>query len=596
VQISNIEYLVIIGYLILIIVVGFVFKKFSSNTDDYFKGGCKGTWWLVGSSAFMSAFSAWTFTGAAGIAYESGFSAMFIFFGNVLGFFVNFLFMGPWLRQMRVTTFPEAIAARFGETTRDFYAYYEVPIRILYSAMALYGLGIFCAAVFGYDINYVIVVCGIVVLLYSATGGRWAVMATDFLQGLILVPLTLLVAWLCLDALGGIDNLFVKIEDQGLTEEYSMINSATLFGGAYTWGWASAMMAKQFIVFNSMNAAPRYFSVKDGREARKAALLCSVLMLLGSFIWFLPPITARLLYPELVMAFDIAKPAEASYAVASISLLPVGLVGLIVVAILAATMSSMDTGLNTNVAILIKDIYPKIARKLQWQSKGESELLNYGRILTWMMGCLIVLLALYFAQQDGSGIFEIMLQVGTLLSMPITIPLLLGMFIRQTPWWAALLSIACALVFSSLAYFEVPLVNLGFSQAFSDAFEWNFQQQFFGVLGTGTFGFLVSTIFAPKQNSAHRQMVDKFFTKMKTPIDFEKEIGEGNDLSQLTAIGRFGVAVAGFVALMLIIPNPLEGRIVILVLALTIGAISLLMLKAGKQPLAVAKGAAHRAE
>nr|WP_289847513.1 hypothetical protein [Colwellia sp. C2M11] len=575
----------------MIIIVGLVFKKFSANTDDYFKGGSKGTWWLVGSSAFMSAFSAWTFTGAAGIAYESGFSAMFIFFGNVLGFFVNYLFMGPWLRQMRVTTFPEAIAGRFGEKTRDFYAYYEVPIRILYSAMALYGLGIFCSAVFGYDINYVIVVCGVVVLLYSATGGRWAVMATDFLQGLILVPLTLIVAYLCLDALGGVENLFVKIEEQGLTEEYSMINSATLFGGAYTWGWASAMMAKQFIVFNSMNAAPRYFSVKDGKEAKKAALLCSVLMLVGSVIWFLPPITARLLYPDLVMAFDIAKPAEASYAVASISLLPVGLVGLIVVAILAATMSSMDTGLNTNVAILIKDIYPKISRKLSWQAKKESELLNYGRTLTWVMGFLIVLLALYFAQQDGSGIFEIMLQVGTLLSMPITIPLLLGMFIRQTPWWAALFSIACALIFSSLAYFEVPLSYLGFSQAYSDSFEWNFQQQFFGVMGSGTFGFLFSTLFAPNQRSAHRQMVDKFFTNMKTPIDFEKEVGEGNDLSQLIAIGRFGVAVAGFIALMLIIPNPLEGRIVILVLAVTIGVISLLMLNAGKEPVTKTKDA-----
>ena len=593
-EISNVEYLVIVGYLLLIIIVGLVFKKFSSNTDDYFKGGSKGTWWLVGSSAFMSAFSAWTFTGAAGIAYESGFSAMFIFFGNVLGFFVNYLFMGPWLRQMRVTTFPEAIAGRFGEKTRDFYAYYEVPIRILYSAMALYGLGIFCSAVFGYDINYVIVVCGVVVLLYSATGGRWAVMATDFLQGLILVPLTLIVAYLCLDALGGVDNLFVKIEEKGLTEEYSMINSATLFGGAYTWGWASAMMAKQFIVFNSMNAAPRYFSVKDGREAKKAALLCSVLMLLGSFIWFLPPITARLLYPDLVMAFDIAKPAEASYAVASISLLPVGLVGLIVVAILAATMSSMDTGLNTNVAILIKDIYPKISRRLRWKAKGESELLNYGRTLTWVMGFLIVLLALYFAQQDGSGIFEIMLQVGTLLSMPITIPLLLGMFIRQTPWWAALFSIGCALIFSSLAFFEVPLSYLGFSQAYSDGFEWNFQQQFFGVLGSGTFGFLISTLFAPNKNSTHRQMVDTFFTNMKTPIDFEKEIGEGNDLSQLTAIGRFGVAVAGFIALMLIIPNPLEGRIVILVLAVIIGVISILMLKAGKEPAITTKGVASQ--
>ena len=581
-DIANIEYLVIIAYLLLIIVVGFVFKKFSSNTDDYFKGGCKGTWWLVGSSAFMSAFSAWTFTGAAGIAYESGFSAMFIFIGNALGFFVNFLFMGPWLRQMRVTTFPEAIAARFGETTRDFYAYYEVPIRILYSAMALYGLGIFCSAVFGYDINYVIVVCGIVVLLYSATGGRWAVMATDFLQGLILVPLTILVAWLCLDALGGIDNLFAEIEAQGLREEYSMINSTTLFGGAYTWGWASAMMAKQFIVFNSMNAAPRYFSVKDGKEARKAALLCCVLMLLGSVIWFLPPITARLLYPELVMAFDIAKPAEASYAVASISLLPAGLVGLIVVAIVAATMSSMDTGLNTNVAILIKDIYPKIARKLRWRAKGEFELLNYGRILTWLMGFLVVVLALYFAQQDGSGIFEIMLQVGTLILMPITIPLMLGMFIRQTPWWAALFSIACGLTFACIAYFEMSLTYFGFSQAYSNQFEWHFQQQFFGVFGAGTFGFLVSTLFAPKSDSAHRLKVDKFFLTMKTPIDFEKEIGEGNDMRQLTAIGGFGLAVSGFIALMLIIPNALAGRMAILALAVGIGLISLLMLKAGK--------------
>ena len=71
---------------------------------------------------------------------------------------------------------------------------------------------------------------------------------------------------------------------------------------------------------------------------------------------------------------------------------------------------------------------------------------------------------------------------------------------------------------------------------------------------------------------------------MKTPINFAEEVGEGNDLSQLTLIGRFGLAVTGFIALMLLIPNPLQGRVTILVLALTIGAISVLMLKAGKAP------------
>ena len=582
-EISNIEYFVIAGYLALIISVGLVFKKFSSNTDDYFRGGAKGTWWLVGSSAFMSAFSAWTFTGAAGIAYESGFTVMFIYIGNALGFFANYLFMGPWLRQMRVTTFPEAIAMRFGDKTQDFYALYEVPIRILYSAMALYGLGIFCSAVFGYDINHVIIACGIVVLLYSAIGGRWAVMATDFLQGLILVPLTIIVAWLCLDKIGGIGNLFQEIAAHGLTEDYSMVNSTTAFGGAYTWGWVNAMMVKQFIVFNSMSAAPRYFSVKDGDEARKAALLGGVLMLLGSIIWFIPPMTARILYPDIVMSFDISKPAEASYAVASITLLPTGLVGIIVVAILAATMSSMDTGLNTNVAILIKDIYPKISRRLNWKSKEETELLNYGILLTWVMGILVVLLALYFAQQDGKGIFEIMISVGTLLLMPITIPLLWGMFIRKTPWWAALLSIGCALVISCLAFFDVPLTTFGFSQAYSDGFKWNFQQQFFSVFGAGTFGFLISTFFAPSKDSEHRTKVDSFFKLMKTPIDFEKEIGEGNDLRQLTTIGWFGSAVAVFIGLLLFIPNPQEGRVLILLLSLLIGGVSFLMIKAGSK-------------
>jgi len=581
IDISNIEYLVIIGYLILIAVVGIVFKKFSSDTDDYFKSGSKGSWWLVGSSAFMSAFSAWTFTGAAGVAFESGFSVMIIFLGNAFGFFLNFLFLGPWLRQMRVTTFPEAISKRFGERTRVFYALYEVPVRILYSAMALYGLGIFCSAVFGYNIYHVILVCGIVVLFYSATGGRWAVMATDFLQGLILIPLTIIIAWLCVSQFGGLGPMFREIEAQGLSEEFSMINSGVLFGGAYTWGWASAMVTKGFLVFNSMYAGPRYFSVKDGREARKAAILASALFLIGGLIWFLPPITARLLFAEDVMALGISKPAEAAYAIASIKLLPVGLIGLIVVAILTATMSTMDTGLNTNVAILVKDIYPKLLRRFKWKPKSESELLRYGRLYTWLMGVFILLLALYLAQQKGKGIFEIMLDVGALLMSPIQIPLMWGLFIRRTPSWAALLSIGCAFTVSLMAFLNVPLSTFGFSLEAT----WTFQAKFFGVLAAGTFGFLISIPFAPLKGSEHRNMVDQFITTMKTPIDFDAEIGQGNDLAQLKVIGWFGSAIAVFIALMLIIPNPTGGRLAITTLALIIGSVSALMIKAGSKQL-----------
>ena len=105
----------------------------------------------------------------------------------------------------------------------------------------------------------------------------------------------------------------------------------------------------------------------------------------------------------------------------------------------------------------------------------------------------------------------------------------------------------------------------------------------FSVFGAGSFGFLLSMFFAPSKDSEHRQKVDEFFVLMKTPVDFEKEVGEGNDLRQLTFIGRFGAAVAGFVALLLIIPNPVEGRIAILALAMVIGGVSATMIKVGSK-------------
>jgi hypothetical protein len=134
-----------------------------------------------------------------------------------------------------------------------------------------------------------------------------------------------------------------------------------------------------------------------------------------------------------------------------------------------------------------------------------------------------------------------------------------------------------------MAFFEVPLSSLGFSQVMSDNFRWNYQQQFFSVIGAGTFGFLLSMPFAPQAGSEHRNMVDKFFKTVRTPIDFDNEIGAGNDLSQLTVIGKFGAAIAAFVALMLLIPNPTSGRIAILVLALAIGGTSAIMIKAGSK-------------
>jgi uncharacterized sodium:solute symporter family permease YidK len=77
------------------------------------------------------------------------------------------------------------------------------------------------------------------------------------------------------------------------------------------------MFIRQITALNTMENAPRYFSVKDGREARKAALLSMALMMGGALIWFIPAMTARIFYSDMVGGMDLSKPAESAFAVAS---------------------------------------------------------------------------------------------------------------------------------------------------------------------------------------------------------------------------------------------------------------------------------------
>ncbi|GHB96583.1 sodium:solute symporter family transporter [Cerasicoccus arenae] len=537
-----VEYVVIGAYLVLMLAVGLLFKRLNRNANDYFRGGCKATWWLVGMSAFMASFSAWTFTGAAGVAYESGFSCLIIYLGNAAGFLLNFLFFAPWFRQLRLTTGPEVIRDRFGPGTQQLYAAFGILLGVLYAALHLYGLAIFSSAVFGLKVETVIVVIGIVVLVYSTSGGNWAVMATDFLQSLILIPMTLAVTGLCLYHLGGFEGFQAAVAKAGLANDYKMFNNIERFAGAYTWGWATAFFLKNTLEANSLGSAPRYFAVKDGASAKKAALLAMILTLLGMFAWFIPPMTARLLFDGHVQSIDIAKPAEAAYAVASLELLPIGLVGLVVVAMFAATMSSMDTGLNRNAAILVKDIIPAVLRLFRVKAEAnEEKWLRVGQVLTLFLGLIITFVAYLFSQSETHGIFDTMLVIGSYLGVPMSVPMILGLWIRRAPSWAAIASVTTGLGGSLTV---AALQKAGH--------EFIFQETLTITALASASGFLLSCLGWKLSSDRYRAKVTEFFERMHTPVDFAAEVGEGNDHTQLRLLGWL-ITVVGALILPLIL-------------------------------------------
>ena len=320
--------------------------------------------------------------------------------------------------------------------------------------------------------------------------------------------------------------------------------------------------------------------MKDGREAAKASLLCIALLCLGMAAWFLPPITARLLFPDEVMRVGagLAKPAEAAYVVAGMKLLPVGFTGIMVVCMFAATMSSMDLTLNRSAAIVVRYIVPALCRRLGWLVPEESRQLRAGRLATLALGAMTIVSAMRFAQDQGRGVFELMTETGALLVVPTSVPMILALLIRRTPPWAAIFTVCVGFLASFCSY----------KSAWLFGHQWNLQTTIFCTFTVGTIAFLATVPFWRNSTAAYRAHVEAFFQRMHTPVDFDREIGRPSDPLQLRWLGTLTIVTGALLETLLLVPNPLSGRLLILAVGGFVIAVGLLMLwsarRMGKDP------------
>ena len=570
------EYAVISGYFLLIIAIGFTFKKMAAqSTSDYFRGGGRMLWWMVGSTAFMMQFSAWTFTGAAGKAFTDGFAVCLVFIANTFAYFCGWLYFAKRFRQMRVDTPTEAIKGRFGRQNELFFSWALIIFTLINGGIWLNALGVFTSVVFNADVGITIIVAGLTVVFVSVLSGAWGVVASDFMQTLVVAVISVVCAIVALVKVGGPVELVNNFPSDFIIGPN--MNYPLLLVGTFVF-----FLAKQLVTIMNLHDSFRFLTAKDSINASKAALLAMCLMGFGSIIWFIPPWASAILYPDAAAAYPQLgnKAADAIYLVFTRNAMPIGTVGLLLAGLFAASMSSMDSALNKNTGILIRSVYQPYLKRKGKQVK-EKKLLRISMMLSLFSGIIVIGMALYFKSLRELSLFDLMMSISAMIQVPLLIPLILGIFIKRTPQWAPWVTVILGL-FLSWFIKDIMTPDVFAKWIDIDGFTKREAADMNLILTLGTHVFITSgffcltSFFYKESTDKNKQLTAHFFENLETPViadDLQSDV----DRQQRDKLGGMVILMGTGIILMALIPNPLWGRMVFVICSLIICAIGILL-------------------
>ena len=576
------DYLVIGLYFILILTIGVVFSRMASkSTSDYFRGGGRILWWMVGSTAFMAQFSAVTFTGAAGKAFVDGFAICAVYIGNTFAFFAGWAFFSHRFRQMRVDTPTEGIRKRFGPQNELFFSWALIVFSFINAGVWLNALGVFTSVVFDADISITIIAIGFTVLFVSVLSGAWGVVASDFVQTLVVAVVSVATAIVALVLVDGPVKMIENFPGGFLVGPN--MNYPLILIGTFIF-----FLPKQIITMMNLHDSFRFLGAKDTKNARKAALLAMTLMGVGTIIWFIPPWVAASLYPDSPLDYPQLgnKAKDAVYLVFARNVMPIGTVGLLMAGLFAASMSSMDSALNKNAGIFVRSIYEPFLAKRGEQKKDDKKMLNISKLVSFISGLGVIAVALYFASLKELSLYELMMRVSTMVQVPMMIPLLLGIIIKRTPKWAPWTTITVGLIVSLMVdnVFTPDVVVSWFrveSLTNREVVDMNIILTIAGhVFITGSF-FWATSLFYNEAKDTHKLETDRFFEDINTPIVSDGQQDE-IDSQQRNKLGGMVLIMSAGILLMALIPNPNWGRLMFVICALIIATLGYLLRRSAK--------------
>lgn len=416
-------------YLLASVSIGLLFVKEQKDIKNYFLAGRSMGFMLIGISILASLFSGISYLASPSEIYTNGMAFFFVSLSFFIATPIATLVFLPFFYQSRFYTAYQYLEERFSVQVRLLASSLFIVRVLLWLALATYAPALALEAVTGLPLWVTIVCTGVFTTLYTSLGGMKAVIWTDVMQFAVLIGGQLVILWIAVSRVpGGIGGV---IEIGQANGKFDVDFSFSLTTRITFWG---AIIGGAFLNLVQMAtdqvSVQRYLSAKSLKEAKRSLWLKLAVLLPMLIVFYLTGLALFAFYQTHTdpLTAGLISKGDQILPYFVVNELPLGLPGLLVAAIFAASMSTISSGINSLTSATAVDFCQRFRKGDQTVSDAGQ--LRLARLLTLAYGTLVIVLA--FQVQNLGTLLEASNKVMGLVGGPVLGLFLLGMLFKRT--------------------------------------------------------------------------------------------------------------------------------------------------------------------
>ncbi|HEX5023621.1 MAG TPA: sodium/solute symporter, partial [Agriterribacter sp.] len=346
------------------------------------------------------------------------------------------LFFVPFYIRSGVVTLPDFLERRYNRHCRDWLAFISIiSAIIIHIAFSFLAGGIVLETLLGINMYYSIIIIALLTGLYTVIGGLRAVVVTESIQTVVLVTGAAIITIASLHKMGGWDTMVNVLKEKSAMDKISMIRPAGDISGM---SWIAVFLGYPVLGIwywcADQTIVQRVLGAKDENHARVGSLFCGFIKILPVFIFVLPGLLAYTLYQKGLLNLDSLQQVNEQgltvvntkgiYTLMITQLVPTGLVGVLVAALLSGLMSQISGALNSIATLASYDLYKRFK-----PNTSDKQLVKVGR---WSASiALVASIGLLPLLNQYQSLFEGINDIIAHIAPPITCVFLLGVFWKK---------------------------------------------------------------------------------------------------------------------------------------------------------------------